>query len=220
MDLVLNNEMMTQILALKNIWQQLCPSDTTLTCFNDVIQRYQQPWRYYHTVQHLYECLMLWQRYAEQMKFPQLVGLALFYHDVVYDPKAKDNEQQSAKIAVQHLSGKMMANELALIEQWILVTQHHQQPYGSDSPYAVDVALLLDIDLAILGSEPSRFAEYERQIQQEYAWVEPHIYQQKRQQVLASFYQRTPLYLTAIVEQDREVQAKHNLAKQLLYSVV
>lgn len=46
--------MMTQILTLKHIWQQLCPSDTTLTYFDDVIQCYQQPWRYYHTVQHLY----------------------------------------------------------------------------------------------------------------------------------------------------------------------
>ena len=48
---------------------------------------------------------------------------------------------------------------------------------------------MLDIDLAILAATPERFMQYEQQIQQEYAWVDPEVYSIKRKEVLMNFYQ-------------------------------
>ena len=70
---------------------------------------------------------------------------------------------------------------------------------------------LLDIDLAILAASPARFAEYEQQIQKEYAWVDPDVYSIKRKQVLAHFYQAEPLYQTEYFQQNFEQRAKSNL---------
>ncbi len=77
------------------------------------------------------------------------------------------------------------------------------------------MAYLLDIDLAILASDPMRFAEYECQIRQEYAWVEPSLYVQKRQQVLRHFLETQPLYQTPFFQKCYERLAKQNLAQTL-----
>jgi predicted metal-dependent HD superfamily phosphohydrolase len=47
----------------------------------------------------------------------------------------------------------------------ILATKTHE------SDGQAEQALMLDVDLSILGSEPIHFSEYERQIRQEYSWV-------------------------------------------------
>lgn len=67
------------------------------------------------------------------------------------------------------------------------------------------------IDLAILAASPERFDEYEQQIQQEYAWVDPDVYSIKRKQVLAHFYQAEPLYQTQYFQKNFEQRAKGNL---------
>ena len=69
------------------------------------------------------------------------------------------------------------------------------------------------MDLAILGSAAPRFAEYERQIQQEYTWVEPELYKVKRAEVLQYFYQMRPLYQTEYFQILLEQTAKSNLSQ-------
>ena len=78
-----------------------------------------------------------------------------------------------------------------------------------------DLKYLLDLDLAILGTSAPRFAEYEQQIQQEYAWVNPRVYQQKRAEVLRQFYQQKPLFQTRYFQQKFEEAAKNNLKAAL-----
>jgi len=79
----------------------------------------------------------------------------------------------------------------------------------------LDLQFVLDIDLAILAASVERFAEYEQQIQQEYAWVDPEIYFIKREEVLAHFYQTESLYQTEYFQQSFEQKAKQNLKRIL-----
>ena len=137
------------------------------------------------------------------------VELAIWFHDVIYNPQAHDNEQQSADYMLRMLENVLGAEQIAKIYAWILATKAHA------STADTDLAYLLDIDLAILASDPMRFAEYERQIQQEYAWVEPSLYVQKRQQVLRHFLETQPLYQTPFFQKRYEHQAKQNLTQTL-----
>ncbi len=100
-------------------------------------------------------------------------------------------------------------SKLHKVYAWILATKAHA------STADTDLAYLLDIDLAILASDPMRFAEYERQIQQEYAWVEPSLYVQKRHQLLRHFLETQPLYQTPFFQKRYEHQAKQNLTQTL-----
>ncbi|WP_151706369.1 metal-dependent hydrolase [Acinetobacter sp. TUM15064] len=170
---------------------------------------YSESQRYYHTVQHIVECLEHFHDIKTHLTDALSVELAIWFHDVIYNPQAHDNEQQSAEYMKQVLESVLVAEQMEKIYAWILATQAH-------APTAnLDLAYLLDIDLAILASNPIRFAEYEGQIQQEYAWVESSLYAQKRQQVLRHFLEMQPLYQTPLFQKRYEHQAKQNLAQIL-----
>ncbi|MDF2416650.1 metal-dependent hydrolase [Acinetobacter beijerinckii] len=173
--------------------------------FNKLIAAYSEKQRAYHTVQHLYECLLLVGTIRSDLNDANAVELALWFHDAVYDPQAKDNELKSAELFVQYLAQDLSIDIVEKIKLWIIATQKHE------ATNELDLQFLLDIDLAILAVSPERFDEYEQQIQHEYAWVDPDVYSIKRKQVLAHFYQTVPLYQTEYFQQNFEQSAKNNL---------
>lgn len=184
--------------------------------FLDICQRYQEPQRHYHTLQHLRECLAIWQEVRERLHFPRLVALAIFYHDVIYQVKSKTNESDSADYARKQLrQTDLLPDEIDLIADWILATKNHQnnQKFGSREHH--DLNYLLDMDLAILAQDTARFCEYEQQIRAEYQWVNFLIYRIKRRQVLRRFYQQEPLYFSDELRAKFEIAAKHNLQQAL-----
>ena len=171
---------------------------------------YTESQRYYHTVQHIVECLDLFHQIKARLNDPITVELAIWFHDVIYDPKASDNEEQSAALMQKYCSNLLASDQIQKVYDWIIATKKHQASTDQDLNY------LLDIDLAILGSSTVRFAEYEQQIQQEYAWVESELYKLKRAEVLQYFFQMKPLYQTEYFRQLFEDQAKQNLLKIIL----
>ncbi|WP_278397635.1 metal-dependent hydrolase [Acinetobacter venetianus] len=177
--------------------------------FNKLIVAYSEKHRAYHTIQHLYECLVLLESVRSYLKDVNAVALALWFHDAVYDPQAKDNELKSAALFEQYLAQDLSADDIQKIKQWILATQWHE---ATDE---LDLQFLLDIDLAILAASPERFSEYEQQIQQEYVWVDPDVYSIKRKEVLAHFYQVERLYQAEYFQQNFEQRAKQNLNRIL-----
>lgn len=188
-------------------WAMLgLPADPAL--LERVLAAYAGPARHYHTLQHLDECLDLFERVAHLAAQPGEAALALWFHDAVYIPLAKDNEARSADWAIQALQAAG-ASETVIerIAALIMATVHHEAPAGSDA------RLVIDIDLAILGSAPVRFAEYEQQIRSEYAAVPADLYAEKRREVLAGFLARPAIYATPELHARLEEQARTNLRR-------
>lgn len=173
--------------------------------------RYAEPQRHYHTLQHLDECLHLLAAHRDLAERPPEVALALWFHDAVYDVQAGDNEARSADWARDALITAGAPAEAAGRVHALVMATRHGQP-GAQAPQDLDTRLLLDVDLAILGAPPARYAEYERQIRAEYAHVPPEVFEQRRRQLMAGFLARQPLYLTAGIRAEREPQARRNLA--------
>ncbi|EOR07892.1 HD domain-containing protein [Acinetobacter genomosp. 15BJ] len=173
--------------------------------FNKLIAAYSEKQRAYHTLQHLYECLTLLESIRADLNDAHAVELALWFHDAVYAPQAKDNELKSAELFEQYLAQDLSADDVQKIKRWIVATKKHE---ATDEQ---DLQFLLDIDLAILAASAERLDEYEQQIQQEYAWVYPDVYSIKRKQVLTHFYRTEPLYQTEYFQQNFEQPAKSNL---------
>ena len=190
--------------------KQLSLDDDTTQKFHAMLyDAYSEVQRHYHSIQHIVECLEHFHQIKTYLDDTLSVELAIWFHDVIYNPQAHDNEQQSADYMQRMLENVLGAEQIAKIYAWVLATKTH-------APTAdTDLAYLLDIDLAILASDPMRFAEYECQIQQEYAWVEPVLYVQKRQQVLRHFLETQPLYQTPFFQKCYERLAKQNLAQTL-----
>jgi predicted metal-dependent HD superfamily phosphohydrolase len=177
--------------------------------FNDLITAYTQADRYYHNLNHISECLQLLHAYQTYTKHPHEVSLAIWFHDAIYNPKRDDNEERSAHWAQTFLqSNKQSTSVTHRIYNMILATKHHQADNSSQ-------ALMMDIDLAILGSSPSRFNQYEKAIQQEYAWLSADRYYAGRSHILKSLLARETIYYTPALRRVFEQQARENLTATL-----
>lgn len=175
---------------------------------DSLVQAYREPHRAYHTLAHLEECFGHLERYPGRPHAPGFVLLALWFHDAIYDTRAPRNEEKSAAWARSALAN-LEPEPLDVVERLILVTKHDAHPATPDEE------LLLDLDLAILGSSPERFAEYEEQIRFEYSWVPEADYRKARAGVLRQFEDRPVLYHTPHFRELLEARARVNLAASL-----
>lgn len=190
----------------RRLWGELEARDIPGGLFNQLVAAYSEPHRHYHTLQHLREGLAHLDAAATLARRPAEVEIALWFHDAVYDPRRQDNEERSAEWAARSLRATGCDEAAAeRVQAMVLATQGHA---ASGDP---DTALLLDIDLAILGAAPARFAEYERQVRAEYAHVDDAAFRRGRAAVLAGFQARPRLFLTQPFHDALEQRARENI---------
>ena len=191
----------------QRLWNELdTPAPAGL--FDALIQAYREPQRHYHTLQHLEECLDHFDALRHLAEHPAEIELALWFHDSVYDVHARDNEARSADWADQALRATGLAPAAcARVHALIMATCHDALPASPDAQ------LLTDIDLAILGAGPGRFAEYEAQVCAEYAHVPQPLFVERRRQILQGFLERDPIFQTQPCRQRFEAAARRNLAR-------
>jgi predicted metal-dependent HD superfamily phosphohydrolase len=84
-----------------------------------------------------------------------------------------------------------------------------------DDGFAGDTALVVDIDLSILGREPDLYAQFERAIRREYWWVSRARYVAGRSAVLKRFLGRSAIYQHDHFYKKYETQARANLSAAL-----
>jgi predicted metal-dependent HD superfamily phosphohydrolase len=130
----------------------------------------------------------------------------------VYEPRRTDNEDQSAAWAGRALAAAGAAPEVAdRVSRLVLATRH------TGTPADPDARLLADIDLAILGAPPGRYAEYETQIRREYAWAPEEAFRTGRRAFLRGLLSRESIYFTPYYRERLEARARENLQASLAH---
>jgi predicted metal-dependent HD superfamily phosphohydrolase len=176
----------------------------------EVAEAWQEPWRAYHTIDHLEAGLALLAECRNLASAPAELDLAFYFHDAVYDPKRSDNEEKSAQLAKKVLLEAGAAPELAQrIYDLVMVTRHDAEPADSDA------ALLVDVDLAILGAERADYDRYEQAVREEYSWVPRILFRRKRREILKAFLARPRIYRTAALHERFEAAARGNLTRAI-----
>ncbi len=175
--------------------------------FMRITRRYTEKHRAYHTLTHIADCLKEFDRVRNTMRNPVMMELAFWYHDVIYNPKAKDNEEKSAQYARKSLfrfgtSARLIEDVTALI----LATKHHAVDLSDR-----DRAAFIDIDLSILGSDSNRFAVYERGVRREYNFVPDDAYREGRGKFFDGMLARDRIFATRHFQNRFENRARHNL---------
>ncbi|MBW4473599.1 MAG: hypothetical protein KME45_24970 [Stenomitos rutilans HA7619-LM2] len=194
----------------QTVWQRLGCEDDSAELFAQLLEAYRQPHRAYHTVAHIEACLHQLNVAATEAERFTEVEVALWFHDAVYDLQATDNEAQSALWASQALQQSGVSAVVCdRITAMILATTHDRSPATHDG------ALLLDIDLSILGQAPKAFAVYEQHIRTEYHWVTEEGYRAGRSAVLERFLARSTIYYTPFFRERLEAQARWNLEQSI-----
>lgn len=178
-------------------------------------QRYAEPQRAYHTWDHIDALLNHFNNHRGLFDNPTRVLWALYWHDVVYDPTASDNELKSAELLRQEALGLLKQDTIDAAAQIIEATEKHQIPNGTAPELERDMALFLDIDLSILGQSDDVFDTYEAAIRQEYSFVPEQIYRTVRSTILKNFLDRDRLYFTDEFQTLWEAPARDNLARSI-----
>lgn len=201
----------TQILL--ESWQQLllrlgASCDAKMT-FAGLAKGYGEASRKYHTFAHVASCLGQFSLVRKNIGRPNIVELAIWFHDYVYDTSRNDNEVQSAIQARKFCFHAGLGTHSDDVCEMILSTRHENLLRAAH--VNSDTATLLDIDLSILGSPSEMFAAYERQIREEYWFVPEAKFCERRTRLLSLFLEQDRIYRTPFFRERYEFQARTNL---------
>ena len=210
---------------LMRAWDSLLPGHTALG--EDLLERYEQPHRKYHTSVHLSEMLTalktLYKRHHTAT--PRAVLLAAWFHDAVYEANPGDDEAASADLARTALTplastGSLTNREVTAIAHLIELTASHQladgiEEYTSGALTRADAAFFLDADLAILAADSPRYTRYVAGVRAEYAHYAPDAFTRGRAAILQGFLNRTAIYASDTAHLLWDAPARLNLRTEL-----
>jgi predicted metal-dependent HD superfamily phosphohydrolase len=176
-----------------------------------LLAAYGAPERHYHSLQHL---VNLFNQVAD---FPQqdaaVMGLAIWFHDAVYNALRSDNETKSGEWALAFLAETTLEPaRQARVADFIRRSQDHTQPQPPDD---ADLLLFLDADLSILGAPEAAYWDYARQVRREYRLVPELLYRPGRRKVLAKMLAAPVLYHTPALREALDSPARRNLQLEL-----
>lgn len=193
-----------------DLLKRLGGQDLAGDSFRSIVAAYSETHRSYHTCDHIEACLSEFDRIRDEGESPDSVECALWLHDVVYDPRASDNEEKSARWAMEFLvASGCPEGWVNRVRELILITKHEEPPMS------VDARLMVDIHLAVLGQPSLVFDIYEKNIRAEYSWVPEESHRTGRAKVLRGFLERPAIFYTERFEESYGVQARRNLEKAL-----
>ena len=210
---------------LMRAWDSLLPGHTALG--EDLLERYEQPHRKYHTSVHLSEMLTalktLYKRHHTAT--PRAVLLAAWFHDAVYEANPGEDEAASADLARTTLTplastGSLTNREVTAIAHLIELTASHQladgiEEYTSGALTRADAAFFLDADLAILAADSPRYTRYVAGVRAEYAHYTPDAFTRGRAAILQGFLNRTTIYASDTAHLLWDAPARLNLRTEL-----
>ncbi|GAA3678806.1 putative metal-dependent HD superfamily phosphohydrolase [Lentzea atacamensis] len=196
---------------MKRIWDDAVRALGGTPDAGDLVERYAEPHRAYHNTFHVVSVVRdssaLADAFAFSVEERAILALAACAHDVIYDGKPGEDERASAAWARERLAG-MEEEHIARVESLVLATITH----SSDDPLA---HVLLDADLAILGSAPTHYDRYSQAVRQEYSQYDDATWRAGRAHVLRTLLDREHLFVTEPARQLWDAAARLNLAREL-----
>jgi predicted metal-dependent HD superfamily phosphohydrolase len=172
-------------------WEGTLPQQQQMAV--DLLARYAEPHRRYHTGHHLARVLRAVDELADDHDL-FLVRLAAWFHDAVYAIPAGQlpNEEASARLALRDLSRAGLEQEdLTQVARLVRLTATHTP--GSRDP---EGELLCDADLEILAASPQDYAAYTSAIREEYAAVPEVAFVAGRLEIMTSLVEGGDMFRT------------------------
>lgn len=204
---------------LRSVWDELTgrySRDKELTgrLFEEIERKYTAGSRHYHNLQHIAALLQFCEVYAGELKDPDVVAFAVYYHDIVYNVLRKDNESRSAQLAVKRLQAlQVPAEKIEQVKLYIEATQSHA--VTAAVTHVGDLQLFLDFDMSILGAPREMYEAYTRLVRREYRIYPDKLYYAGRKQFLQHCLQTGHIFQTPVFREKYEAVARENMAEEL-----
>ena len=174
-----------------------------------LLDGYREPWRYYHTLEHIEHCIGWFDACASLVDDPDSLELSIWFHDVVYEPGNPDNEALSAGLYLQLSEGVHDAARRDLVERMIMATLHLGSSLSDD-----DARYMVDIDLSSFGLPWEEFLRDSENLRRE-AGLDDETYFQKARNFHDSLLARERFYYTDFFAERLEDRARDNIRRYL-----
>lgn len=184
---------------------------------------YGSPERAYHDLRHLTEVLERVDELAGAATDPDLVRLAAWFHDAVYDTSsdhaigsddassAAGNEELSAELAERTLLGlRVDPDAAAEVARLVRLTAAHDP-----DPLDANGCVLCDADLAVLARDPAGYLGYVAAVRREYAHVPDELFRRGRAAILRGLLAEPVLFRTPLAHDRWEATARANVTAEL-----
>ncbi|MER5891572.1 hypothetical protein [Streptomyces sp. NPDC001876] len=204
--------------TLRSRWQDAlvaarsgAPGPDPLPYADNLLARWAEPQRRYHTTAHLAQVLDRVDTLAGHAAAPDLVRLAVWFHDAVYRPDRTENEERSAALAERALAEAGVSGAAtAEVARLVRLTVTHDPADGDTNG-----EVLCDADLAILAAAPKEYATYAAQVREEYGFVPDDAFRDGRAAVLRQLLGLPRLFRTPHGVGAWEPRARQNLTTEL-----
>lgn len=178
--------------------------------WNAIVKTHNKKNRHYHNLSHLEHLYRSLTEIKNEIKDWDIVMFALFYHDYVYNVLKQNNEELSAKKAIEVLSSlSIKEDRIILCSDIILATKGHNISENSDTNYFTDA------DLHILGSDWKSYKRYFKNVRKEYKYYPDFMYNKGRIKVLNYFIGMPQIFKTPHFHTTFETRAKENLQQEI-----
>lgn len=175
-----------------------------------LVNHYNEDGRYYHSLKHVGTLLEIADGLQDLTHDFVTVELAIWFHDVIYDPHRSDNEARSAKYAQETLEQLGLSPSIVeRVVELVKATTDHQ-PAGD-----VDTQILIDVDLSPLGADEAIYDRDAKDIRKEYHWIPEAEYRATRARNLGAFLERDRLFQIDILYEEREKRARRNISREI-----
>lgn len=180
----------------------------------NLLARWAEPQRRYHTVEHLRSVLNRVDELAphtDDTLHLDVVLLAVWFHDAVYRPDRSENEERSANLAERALPEAGLSEaQTAEVARLVRLTASHDPEPGDTNGEA-----LCDADLSVLAGSPEEYAHYAALVRQEFAFVPDETFNAGRADVLRQLLSLPQLFRTPYGREHWEHPARRNARTEL-----
>ena len=159
--------------------------------------------RTYHNLEHIHQCLWELDQVNDFSLDKATVELAIWFHDLVYDPTSKKNEERSQSLMKQMLSEFVNTDILDRASQIIL-----------GETLSLEGLIFHDIDFAILGQSTVDYQIYLQNIMEEFIDVPRIVFYIRRKKLLKGLL-KDKIYLTETFNERYEESAIANINREL-----
>lgn len=188
-----------------------------LETYSQLIAAYNQPGRFYHNLEHIYDCLRKLSEYQAAgniISTNELDGIiyAIWFHDVFYIPGYNKNESASAQIWQSWCKAKVGQSYVHDVSKLIESTKDHLAPHENGNVGDV----FLDIDMSILGDPLPKYQKYAENIRKEYSSYGDEVYFAGRRKFLVKILKNAgKTFRTPFFKERCEAQAISNIVWEL-----